>query len=434
MREIIGSFKVYFMQFFSLRFSLAAVLIIGFTSQCSKPASPNNPEIDKDIVFQPGTPFQKPVAHFPGVNWPKSTPEAEGLDPEAVKKLDEYLSLRSGDDTNRLGIRTNAFLLIRNGKIVFEKYERGYTPDSAMLTWSVSKSITNILAGIAVKQGRIDINQPAYKCEGDLDTDDAHRSIRLRHLLQMSSSLGYDESYEASPVYSSVIAMLYTRGHNDMAKFTANHPLVAAAGMHWNYSSGDSNIVSACLKHGISTEEYNNLPWVELFNPLQIKNAVWEQDQAGTFVGSSYLYLRPQDLAKIGYLFMQDGVWNGKRLLPEGWVRYSLSVVPAYYNREKISVSEREDNPGAYWYANIGNPDKGLEKPWPEAPDDTFAGLGHWGKGLWVIPSLDMVIVRLGDDRRYGCRWNDQPGCETDVEKGFSKRHLLTLVMETVKK
>lgn len=393
----------------------------------------NDPQAtDKPVVLSPGLPFQEPPARFPGIEWPRSTPEAEGLDPVAVERLRTYLLSRQGDDENRQGMRTNAFVMIRHGKIVMEEYARGYTAESAMLTWSVSKSVTNALVGRAVMTKGLDINAPASSCIPELERK-SHQSILLRHIHQMSSGLGFDESYEASPVFSSVIAMLYTRGRSDMAAFTASFDLIHPAGSYWNYSSGDTNLMMRCLKAFYTEEEYASMPWTELFDPLQIRGAVWERDAVGTFVGSSYLYMRPVDLARIGYLYMHDGVWNGRRLLPEGWVQYSLSVVPAYYNRKTISVSERSDNPTAYWYRNVGNPGLGIEKPWPDAPDDAFAALGHWGKGMWVIPSLDMVVVRLGDDRRYACRWAEEKNCEPDVEKAYSKHHLMKLVTETVK-
>jgi CubicO group peptidase (beta-lactamase class C family) len=330
-------------------------------------------------------------------------------------------------------MRTNAFVMIRHGKIVMEEYARGYTAESAMLTWSVSKGVTNALVGRAVMTKGLDINAPASSCIPELERK-SHQSILLRHFHQMSSGLGFDESYVASPVFSSVFALLFSRGRSVLAAFTASFDLILPAGSYWNYSSGDSNLMMRCLKAFYSEKEYAAMPWTELFDPLQIRGAVWERDGAGTFVGSSYLYMRPVDLARIGYLYMHDGVWNGRRLLPEGWVKYSLSVIPAYYNRKTVSVSERADNPAAYWYRNVGNPGLGIEKPWPGAPDDAFAALGHWGKGMWVIPSLDMVVVRLGDDRRYACRWADQDNCEPDAEKAYSKHHLMKLVTETVKK
>jgi len=410
---------------------LFAVMMISMFALLQCGGEPSDFE-DPDIKLTAGLPFKEPPAHIVGATWPRSTPEQEGLDSAAVERLRAYLLSRQGDDENRQGVRTNAFVLIRNGKIVMEEYARGYTSETAMLTWSVSKSITNALVGRAVMNRGLNINDSASVCVPALDRE-SHRSVLVRHLLQMSSSLAFDESYEASPVFSSVIAMLYTRGRADMSKFTASLDLAHKAGTHWNYSSGDSNIVMECLKKYYGND-YNNMPWTELFDPLQIQNAVWERDGAGTFVGSSYLYLRATDLARIGYLYMHDGVWNGKRLLPEGWVNYSLTVVPAYYNRKTISVSERADNPTAYWYRNVGNSKMNIEKPWPGAPDDAFAALGHWGKGLWVIPSLDMVVVRLGDDRRYGCRWPDEKNCEADQDKAYSKHHLLKLVTETVKK
>ncbi len=157
-----------------------------------------------------------------------------------------------------------------------------------------------------------------------------------------------------------------------------------------------------------------------------------ERDAAGTFVGSSYLYASARDLAKWGMLLLSDGVWEGQRLLPEGWVRYTLTMAPAYY-RTELTPGTADDNPGAQVYLNHGDLDRGVPPPWPAAPADTFAAQGHWGKSIFVFPSLDMIAIRLGDDRVYAC---DIPGhddnCEPDPAKAYSKIRYLELLMAAV--
>jgi len=130
-----------------------------------------------------------------------------------------------------------------------------------------------------------------------------------------------------------------------------------------------------------------------------MKKVVWERDVAGTFVGSSYIFTTSQDMARFGYLFLNDGIWEGKRLLPQGWVAYSTTIAPAYYTT-KLSKSDMADPAyGALWWLNRDIPEKNMKRAFPDAPDDMFIAMGHWGQYIFIIPSLDMVIVYTGDNR-----------------------------------
>jgi CubicO group peptidase (beta-lactamase class C family) len=384
------------------------------------------------VALNTKEPFpQKTRSYWPTAGWQTASPEEVGIDSVMLKELEEYLFRRNGDEDDRKGQRTNAFVLIKDGKLIFERYARGYTPETPLLLWSVSKSIGNTLLGIAVQEGKLNINDPASKYYSPLDKP-GHKEIRVTDLLRMSSGISWSETYETSPLFSSVLAMLYTRGHSDMAAFVAAQPMEYAPGTHWNYSSGDANLLSAVLRGAVG-EEYASYPWVKLFDKLGIKNAVFERDAAGTFLSSSYLYLTGRDLAKWAFLYINDGSWDGQRILPQGWVEYSTTMAPAYYTTE-IGAALLEDNPGAQFYVNVGDPKRNIEKPWPEAPSDLFGGLGHWGKSVFVIPSLDLIIVRLGDDREHACGYAGEEDCVFDAEKAFSKRQMLKLLMNAVKK
>jgi CubicO group peptidase (beta-lactamase class C family) len=227
------------------------------------------------------------------------------------------------------------------------------------------------------------------------------------------------------------MGMIYTRGSDDMAAFAASRPVAHPAGTHWVYSSGDSNIFSAALK-GPLGERYDTYPWTALFEPLGMQTAVYEQDAAGTFVASSYLYASARDLARWAQLMLDDGVWQGERILAPGWVRYSTTIAPAFYTTP-VSYEHVSTNPGAQWYVNVGDPNRALEKPWPALPDDAFGASGHWGKFIWVIPSWDMVVIRFGDDREYGCSYPGQPECVEDVQKAFTKVYFLEQLAAAVR-
>ena len=152
--------------------------------------------------------------------------------------------------------------------------------------------------------------------------------ITYRELLQMRSGIDFDEAYEFAPLFSSVLAMLYTRGRADMAAFAAAQPMAAEAGTVWRYKSGDSLILAAALRDLVGADRYPDYPWTALFDRIGVTSAVWERDAAGTFVGSSYLYLTPRDLARIGLLYLRDGCWAGTRILPEGWVAFAGHAEP----------------------------------------------------------------------------------------------------------
>lgn len=357
-------------------------------------------------------------SYWPTAGWRTAKPEEEGLKPEAIAKLDQYLFTRTGDDLDRNGVRTDGVVIVRGGKIVYERYARGYDESRPHLIWSSAKSFISALIGIAVKEGKLSISDSASKYFAEMK-DGQKSEIKVEHILQMSSGLAWSEGYEASPLDSSVIAMLYTAGRTDMARYTASYPLRYRPGTRWYYSSGDTNMLSAILRKTMSEEEYQNYPWAKLFEPIGMKNMTFERDGSGTFVGSSYIYGSPRELAKFGFLYLNDGVWDGKRILPEGWVTLSRTMAPAFY-----AHPEREDawdgNYGAQWWQNGDAP--GLKAPWPDAPMDTYVASGHWGQRIYVIPSLDIVAVRVGDDRRH------------PPEGGFSDNEFLKWIAQAAKK
>ncbi len=380
------------------------------------------------VVLTDAAPFTVPPrSAWPTQSWPRATPAEQGIDEAALARLTDYLFARHGDDADRKGQRTNAFVLVRGGKLVYERYARGYSADTPMLTWSVSKSVLNTLLGAAVQRGQLQLNQPAAHYYPAMARPGVE-AILVDDLLRMSSGLAWNEAYEASPVFSSVMAMLYTRGANDMAAFVASHGLAAAPGTRWSYSSGDSMVLSAVLRGAVGEDAYAEFPWTAVFTPLGMQSARFERDPAGNYVGSSYFYASAQDLARWALLYLHDGVWDGQQILAPGWVAYTLSMAPAYYTSE-VGPELWEENPGAQVYLNRGDPTRNIPKPWPSAPDDTFAALGHWGKSVYVIPSLDMIAVRLGDDREQGCSpVAARPGCVADKTRAFTKDYYLELL------
>ena len=144
----------------------------------------------------------------------------------------------------------------------------------------------------------------------------------------------------------------------------------------------------------------DDYPWTLLFEPLSMSSVVFERDARGTHVGGSFVWATPRDFARFGYLFLNDGCWEGKRYLPEGWVRDSVAVS----NPFKLHPLENEpdDVQGRQFWLNRPVPEQKVTTPWPGVPEDAYAARGHWGQSITVVPSLDLVIVRTADDREKG--------------------------------
>jgi CubicO group peptidase (beta-lactamase class C family) len=328
---------------------------------------------------------------WPGEQWPIGSP----ISGPAVEALENY-AFAPRNDATRDGIRTDALLIIRDGQILYERYAAPTTVQTPHLTWSISKSLLAGVLGVAYGEGRFKLDDPALKFYPALEK---HPAITLGHLLNWASGLNWQEDYEYAPLKSSVVAMLYTRGHRDMAAFTAAHDSYAAAGHAFRYSSGDSNLLAAALKTMVGPARYADYPWTALFEPLGIRHAVWESDASGTFVASSYAYLTARDLARVGLLMARGGRWNDRQLLPEDWLAFNLKPFAGYRAQQDEAV------PGGHWWLN--RPVDGAPSPWPDAPPDTFAALGHWGQALYVMPSEKLVIVRYGDDRDGSYQHNE---------------------------
>ena len=292
------------------------------------------------------------------------------------------------DDTSRKGIRTDALLVIRDGQLVYERYAAPTTANTPHLTWSISKSLMATVLGVAYGEGLFKLQDPALKFYPALAD---HPRMTMADLLHWASGLDWQEDYEYAPLKSSVVAMLYTRGHSDMAAFTADHDTYAEPGLAFRYSSGDSNLLSAALKSIVGPARYADYPWTALFEPLGIRHVTWEADASGTFVASSYAYLTARDLARVGLLMARDGRWGDRQLLPKEWVAFNREPFAGYKAHQDATV------PGGHWWLNRAV--DGAVSPWPDAPADTFAALGHWGQAMYVIPGEKLVIVRFADDR-----------------------------------
>ncbi len=311
------------------------------------------------------------------VPWPAGDAPAQ-TDARLAPVLDRWFAETNPQNPRR----TRAILVVKDGQIIAERYAEGYGKDTPFLGWSMTKSVTNALLGILVQQGKLDIMAPAPVPEWAA-ADDPRHLITTDQLIRMSSGLESSEDY--GDLKSDVVQMLYNS--SDMGAYAANKPLVAPPDTLWHYSSGTANILARLIRHTIggNITDVWAFPQQALFHRIGVTSAVIEPDASGTFVGSSYMYATARDWARFGQLYLQDGQWEDEQILPPGWVDYTRTPAPASHGQY-----------GALWWLNYGSGD---DKEWPGVPEDAYAAEGHDGQYVVVIPSRNMVIVRLGVSR-----------------------------------
>jgi CubicO group peptidase (beta-lactamase class C family) len=313
----------------------------------------------------------------PTVEWLRGDP------PDAVVAELEMLLDRVCDDSGPLAT-THAVVVVHGGKVVAERYQgqlehfdrapEAVTLQTPLLSWSMAKSMLHAVVGILVGDGQLDIDAPAGVPEWS-STDDDRQTITLRHLLAMRDGLDFVEDYVDERI-SDVIEMLFGAGQDDVAHFAAGRPLAAPPGERFNYSSGTSNIVSAIVARTVGTgQKYAQFLSERLFSRIGMHSATPEFDAAGTWVASSYVRASARDFARFGLLYLRDGVWDGTRLLPEGWVDYGRTIE---------SIDSVDGPYGAHWWGVSGD------------TVGTFRASGYNGQSIIVCPSYDLVVVRLG--------------------------------------
>jgi CubicO group peptidase (beta-lactamase class C family) len=328
---------------------------------------------------------------WPTVAWPTG-PLPVGVTDRLEHALAVVAAPRPG-----LG-ETRAVVIIHHGRLVAERYMPGFGPDTPLLSWSMAKSITQALVGIAVRRGLVDIDKPMGNPHWA--ATDPRAAIPWRNWINMIDGQDYHEIGVYDQTRNDAARMLYGVGRLDVAGFGASLPLIHAPGTHWNYNSAGVNLIADALGRVFAagttpTERRARLLALmkdELFGPIGMTSAQPEFDSTGNFVGSALVYATARDWARFGLLYLRDGVWQGRRILPEGWVDFARTRTPV----------EDCDVYGAGWWVT---PAVGRGKPYqalaPNGPRDLFLAQGHEGQVVVVVPSKDLVLVRLGlfDDR-----------------------------------
>jgi CubicO group peptidase (beta-lactamase class C family) len=300
-------------------------------------------------------PLNKDLSTEPGEDWRVVSPEEVGMDPDLVDEM--FVEIE------QLGLNMDGVVVIHQGRIVAERYYPIYTQDTLHESYSITKSVISALVGIALQEGCIDnLQDPVlvYFPEREIrNLDEWKEQITIEHLLTMSSGLDWDQKEMVSSL--------------DWVGYTLDQPVINEPGTTWSYSNGGPHVLSALIQRACG-ENTLNFAQEHLFGPLDISEYRWQKGHNGYLNGSWGLALTPRNLGKIGYLFLNGGVWNGQQIIPEDWVEKSTD--PYYSVPDPLEPWGLEY--GYLWWLHKDGP---------------FAAQGTKGQFVYIIPDQDLVVV-----------------------------------------
>lgn len=330
-----------------------------------------------------------PVALAPHVPAPSLLPEIAGRDvvepgnPALKQALDRSFT----ENASAPYRNTKAVVIVRNGQVIAERYAAGYGIDTPVLGWSATKSVTNALIGILVRQGRLSVAGPAPVAAWSSPAD-PRRAISIDNLMRMNSGLDIGDSLtaQASTAFDPSAYMVF--GVRDMAAFAEQAPLKAAPGTRWNYTNGNTLVLSRIIRDKTGGDAASVLAFArrELFDKLGMRHVTLEFDATGTPIGSSHMLASARDWAGFGLLYLGDGVVGGERILPPGWVDYSATATPG---------SERFGYAAGFW-TNRGDGEGQRYRIARGIPADAFFARGAMGQYIIIVPSQKLVVARFG--------------------------------------
>lgn len=334
-------------------------------------------------------PPQAPDVPWPTTEWPVGT-LLENMDGAT---FDAAMADAFDKQAPGLG-ETREIVIIRGGRLIYERAAAGYSTNMRLVSWSMAKSVTQALVGVAVAQGKVDVDKPMGSPHWS--ADDPRAQIPWRQWLQMTDGQRYLEIEAKTIAASDASRKLFGPGRLDVASYCAGLPLIHEPGTHWNYNSCGIVLTADALTRAIipnpesaETRRAAMMTWMResLFDVIGMKPQP-EFDATGLLYGSALIYASARDFARFGLLYLRDGMWDGRRVLPEGWVDFARTH----------GTGANADIYGAGWWLA---PKEGSGRPYPIYVDtgperDGFSAQGFEGQYTLVIPSKDLVIVRLG--------------------------------------
>lgn len=312
-------------------------------------------------------------AVVPGADWVVEAPELHGMSSATLDAARTYAFAA--------GRNTQGVVVVRDGVIVSEWYAPGSSASSWAASWSMAKSFTSSLIGIAIAQGRIpSIDVPMTTYYPDW-AGTPRASITLRDVLHMESGLDWQEDYDPTSLGSSQIINMVAL-QSDQLAYAAGRPAAHPPGTWFNYSSGDAMLLSGVLQQatGMSVEAYAHQV---LLGQIGIGPFEWWQDAAGHTLTYCCVDTTSRDFARFGLLYLRDGLWGGQQVVPASWVHDSITDTAHSYSGY-----------GYQWWLDLGG--SGSIPPY-------YSARGHDGQYIYVIPSLDLVVVRNGTYVKSPC-------------------------------
>ncbi len=335
--------------------------------------------IDED--FDVTKPYLVPNRVQPKINFPypfgTNEPKDSTFSTVDYSKLQKAVD-NAFDEGDAFEKRTRSVVILHKDHLLIEKYADGFSKDSRILGWSMTKSITATYFGILQYQNKFDINKPAPIAEWKADE---RAKITTHNLIQMNSGLEWEEKYDR---ICDATKMLFQA--KDMGQVQLDKPLFGKPNASWNYSSGTSNLLSKIVRNQFKThQEYLDFWYWSLIDKIGMYSMVVETDMTGNYVGSSYAWATTRDWAKFGLLYLHNGNWLGEQLFDASWSKYVATPTPTSDGKYG----------GHFWLNSSGK--------YPDAPRDMYYASGFQGQKVIVIPSKDLVIVRMGltDDESF---------------------------------
>lgn len=330
-------------------------------------------------------PEQASRGHLP---WPDGDVVKKDALPDSFDRhrLDAALDWAFSDSDPARSRGTRSIVVVYRGQIIAERYAPGFTTKTRLPGWSMTKSVTHALVGILVKSRRLRMETPLtpapvaeWRVSGD-----PRSSITFDQLMRMNCGLNIRDSLR-DPL-SDYARMLFTQA--DAGAYAASQPLRAEPDRLWLNSSCTTSIISRVMRRSFkgSLPTYFNFPRQALFNRIGMTSAVIEPDPSGTFMGNAFMYATARDWARFGLFCLNDGVWNRKRILPEGWIKYSTTP----------TACSPMGMYGAQFWLNSGRPGDPDHRWMTRVPPDMYSMCGFEGQFVTMIPSMKLVIVRLG--------------------------------------
>lgn len=318
-----------------------------------------------------------------GDGWAVSTPTAEGMDAARLHALGERIA--AGEHG-----RITSVLVARHGRLVWERYAAGWSADRAHTLQSVTKSVTSLLAGIAVGDGRLSVDAPVTGFFADYQPiqhlDARKQAMRVEDLLTMRTGLDWSEAvYEGSPLQQ------LNNSSGDWVRMVVDWPMREEPGTRWEYVSGGVIVLGGIIGRAEGAR-VDSLAVARLFEPLGMRGYQWYRNPANGFPHTGGgLLLRPRDALKLGQLVLDGGRWNGRQVVPAAWIQASTRRVVAF---PRTLGRHRVDYGWLWW---LGSLDDAMN-PHPE-PGDVIVASGSGGQWIFIVPKYELVMIATGDNQ-----------------------------------